>query len=335
MKIVVMGTGPFAVPMFEALCDSTEHEVVAVITRPDRQGKSRQAVVNPMRAAAERRGLPIHAPEDINAEEGQQLLDRLGPEVLVVCDYGRILSRDILGKAPLGGVNLHGSLLPRYRGAAPVQWALLNGDRETGVTVIHMTPRMDAGPILAVERLAIGDDETHEQLEPRLAALGAEPVLRSLQMLAEWDGESPIGEPQDPAQASKAPRLAKADGRIDWTANSAAIHNRVRALQPWPGAFTFIQRGKGGPQRLLLIRLRPLLPEERDIEVSDARLSEAEPGEVILSDRKRLWIRTGEGAVALETIQPAGKRTMEIEEFLRGFQPALGSKLDPAAEKPS
>src|SRR6187399_3108546 len=148
MKLVVLGTGPFAVPMFQSLLDSP-HQVAALITRPTPPARGREkAPLNPMRDLATSRGLRIHAPESINSGEGAALLAGLKADLLVVCDYGQILSREVLALAPLGGINLHASLLPKYRGAAPIQWSLLNGDRETGVTVIHMTPRLDGGPIL-------------------------------------------------------------------------------------------------------------------------------------------------------------------------------------------
>src|SRR5262245_45786141 len=148
MRIAVLGTGPFAAPMFESLLDST-HDVVALVTRPTPPPTARdKSPPNPMRQVAERRGLPVHAPLSINSDEGRELIEKLSPELLIVCDYGQILSPEILALAPLGGINLHASLLPKYRGAAPIQWALLNGERETGVTVIHMTPRLDGGPML-------------------------------------------------------------------------------------------------------------------------------------------------------------------------------------------
>ena len=320
-----MGTGPFAVPMFRALVESTDHQTLGLITRPSRQGKSRQAVVNPMREAAEQLGVEVRSPEDINSDEGQQLLRDWAPDVLVVCDYGQILSAPMLGLARRGGVNLHGSLLPKYRGAAPVQWALLNGDEETGVTVIHMTPRMDAGPILAARRVTIDPDETHEQLEPRLAKAGVEPVLESLARLEQWDGESPLGAVQDKALACRAPRLSKADGRVNWSATAAAIKNQVRALKPWPGAFTFVPRRKGDPQRLKIDRVRVVTADELAAAGVEA---EGAAGEVVVSDKDRLWIRTGDGAVALEAVQPAGKRLMTASEYLRGFQPEPGLKLE-------
>src|SRR5260221_2853616 len=176
MRLLVLGTGPFAVPMFQSLLDS-RHEVLALATRPTPPPKGRDKTPhNPMREAAERRGLPVFAPASINSDEGRQLIERLQPELLVVCAYRQILSADVLALVPLGGINLHASLLPKYRGAAPIQWALLNGETETGVSVIHMTPRLDGGPILAVRSTQIGPEETHPELEQRLAALGIEPV---------------------------------------------------------------------------------------------------------------------------------------------------------------
>ncbi len=318
MKLAIMGTGPFAVPMFESLA-SGANEIVGLITRPTRQRRGRAAVVNPMRETASRLGIDTQSPESANSTESLALLAAWAPEVLVVCDYGQILSAEVLSATRLGGINLHGSLLPKYRGAAPVQWALLNGDEETGVTVIHMNPRLDAGPILASRRIPIGPQETHDELEPRLAALGVEAVRDALGLLSDWDGESPLGQVQDSTQASKAPRLSKSDGLIAWTKTTAQILNQVRALKPWPGSYTFAPRRKGDAQRLLIDQLEPL-------ELADADRSFA-PGEVVCADAQRLGIRTGDGAVSIIRLQPAGKRMLEIAEYLRGHLPQKGVKL--------
>src|SRR5688572_8956748 len=254
MRIVVLGTGPFAVPMFQSLLDSP-HEVAALMTRPTPPAKGREkGPVNPMRDAAEARGLPVHSPASINTEEGKQLLQQLAPDLLVVCDYGQILAGDVLAIAPLGGINLHASLLPKYRGAAPIQWALLQGESETGVTVIHMTPRLDSGPILAVRKTEIRPDEAHPELEQRLARLGIEPVHEAIEQLAQWDRASTIGTPQDKALATKAPRLKKEHGAIDWSRTGEQIRNQVRALKPWPGTYTFWQREGHDPLRLVIDR---------------------------------------------------------------------------------
>ena len=207
MRIVMMGTGPFAVPTFESLFESI-HDVAVVVTRPTHQRRSRsKAPHNPMRESAEARGVEVLAPEDVNSEVARKQLESLRADLFVVCDYGQILTSDALSIPPLGGINLHGSLLPKYRGAAPVHWAIMNGDEQTGVTVIHMTPKLDGGPALAERTTPIGANETTEELEPRLAILGVEPVHEAIALLADWDRESPIGVLQDPTLACRAPRL--------------------------------------------------------------------------------------------------------------------------------
>ena len=320
MRIVTLGTGPFAVPTFAALLDAG-HEVPALVTRPTPAARGREkAPLNPMRELAESRGIPVLAPESINTPEARQQLVELHPELLVVCDYGQILSSQSLGVAPLGGINLHGSLLPKYRGAAPVHWAILNGEKETGVTVIHMTPRLDGGPILSVRRTPIGPDETMPELESRLSQLGVDAVKEAISKLAAWDRTSPLGELQDPHQASKAPRLTKQDGAVDWSRSAEQIHNQVRALQPWPGTYTNWLRSSGEPLRLILVQVRSAECGVR-----------SESGTVLVSDGKQLVVATGDGALAIERIQPAGKRVMAVDEFLRGYALQVGDRFGPAA----
>lgn len=317
MRIISMGTGPFAVPTFRSLVESS-HEVVVVVTRPlpavRTRGKSPE---NPMRTAAEECGLPILSPEDINQEASIKQLLSLRPDLLVVCDYGQILSSEALAVAPLGGINLHGSLLPKYRGAAPVQWAVLNGEQEAGVSVIHMTPRLDAGPCLVQRATPIEPDECADQLERRLAELGVSAVHEAIELLQEWDGQSTLGAIQDSQQATKAPRLKKSDGRIDWKKSAAAIRNQVRALKPWPGTFTTWTRPDGKDLRLILDQ------------VSVRDLSEpAEPGTVIACSGSELLVATGEGALAIDSLQPAGKRVMPVQDFLRGQDLGVGAQFE-------
>ncbi|MDP6444238.1 MAG: methionyl-tRNA formyltransferase [Pirellulaceae bacterium] len=316
MRIVMMGTGPFAVPTFEALNDDPQHEVVAVITRPDRAGKGRRQVVNPMRVSSEQRNVPVYDPPDVNDPAACQLLAGLAAELFVVCDYGQILSREVLQLATLGGINLHGSLLPKYRGAAPVQWAVINGDRESGVTVIHMTPKLDAGPCIAVDRIDVDPDETAGELEERLSRIGVDTVGRAVELLTGWDGDSVLGDIQDTSDATKAPRLKKADGELNWELSAAALANRVRGLQPWPGAFTFAPRPKGDPLRLLIVKAQ----------AAPAAPNQGPPGSVVRAD-DALWISTGEGVLALEAVQPAGKRRLTCQEFLRGYPLECGTQL--------
>jgi methionyl-tRNA formyltransferase len=323
MKLVVLGTGPFAVPMFQSVLDSP-HQVAALITRPTPPARGREkSALNPMRDLAESRGLPIHAPESINSDKGRELLKTLRPDLLVVCDYGQILAADVLALAPLGGINLHASLLPKFRGAAPIHWAILNGETETGVTIIHMTPRLDGGPILAVRQTEIGYDETQPDLEARLADLGIDAVQEAIGLLETWDRTSPIGTPQDPALATKAPRLKKEQGAIDWSQSAEQIRNHIRALKPWPGSFTFWHRAGQEPLRLVVDRVAV---EGSGFGVQSSGGGQA--GQVVHADGGQLQIATGTVPLSILTLQPAGKRHMTAEEFLRGYPLRQGDLLE-------
>ncbi len=308
MRLIVMGTGPFAVPMFEAIL-AAGHDVPVVVTRPTRPARGRkQPPPNPMREAAENLGLDVWAPDSINDSEVVQQLGEVGADLMVVCDYGQILSRDALATTRLGGINLHGSLLPKYRGAAPVQWAVINGDSHSGVTVIHMTPKLDGGPTLVQVDTPIEAHETAETLEVRLSQLGVPAVLEAIELLATWDGESTLGAIQDSQEVTKAPRLTKQHGAICWSDNARDVINRHRGVQPWPGSFTLWDRGKQ-PLRLLVKEM--VLAEQP---------GSGEPGEVIAAEGERLIVACGDGCVAIHQIQPAGKRLLTAGEFLRGYQ---------------
>ena len=312
----MMGTGPFAVPTFQALIDS-DHDIAALITRPAVRGrKASQQPPNPMRKLGEQNRIAIFDPPSINSPEAVGLLQEFAAELYVVCDYGQILSRRALRAARLGGINLHGSLLPKYRGAAPVNWAIFNGDRITGVTVIHMTPKLDGGPCLAKQPLAIGEDETASELESRLAALGPSLVLSAIHLLANWDGQGEIGEKQDPQQTSQAPRLQKADGQIDWSRTAEQICRQIRAFQPWPGTFTFWQRDQGEPLRLII-----------DWASWRASAVSEPPGTITLVSKSELGVQAADSTLLIKRIQPAGKRVLEIEEFIRGYAPRVGQRF--------
>jgi methionyl-tRNA formyltransferase len=306
MRIVMLGTGPFAVPTLRALAAS-RHEVVRLVTRPPR---GRRAEAPPMQLAASELSINVWQPETINAEDACAVLRGLAADLLVVCDYGEILKPPALAASRLGGINLHGSLLPKYRGAAPVQWAVLNGDAETGSAVIQMTPGLDAGPTLGVDRVAIDPDETAGELEARLSERGAALVLRVVDELEAGTAKPQV---QDKAAASKAPRLEKEDGLVDWSKPAAAIKNQVRALDPWPRAYTHWQRGAGEPLRLILHRVQAV-----------AEPKNAAPG-VVVEAGARLIVAAGDGAVEILQIQPSGKRVMTAGEFLRGYQIPAGA----------
>ncbi len=315
MRLVPMGTGPFGVPTFRALYQ-TGHEIVAVVTSPLRSGGRRPAVPSPVRRLAEAQGTQIFDPDDVNGEAARARLSEYGADLLVVCDYGQILSAETLATARLGGINLHGSLLPKYRGAAPVNWAVYHGETETGISVIHMTPKVDAGPVIEQARTPIGPDETAADVEARLSRMGPDCMLRAIEAL---EGGTARSLPQDPALASKAPRIKKTDGLIDWTRSAEAIRNHVRAMEPWPKTYTFWHRPKGAAMRLILGPVKAAETSEPD----------APPGTVLEAPGDRIVVAAGEGAVVLETVQPAGKRLLEVREFLRGYHAQPGERFGP------
>ena len=310
LRLVLMGTGPFAVPSFEALA-AAGHPVSLVVTRPQRPTRSRTGPPpSPVRQWAEQRGLATFDPASINDRQAVERVAQAGPDLLVVCDYGQILRPAALAVAPLGGINLHGSLLPAYRGAAPVQWAIRQGESHTGVSVIHMTPQLDGGPVLATRQTAIGDEETAGQLEQRLAALGVDAVRESVALLGSWDRKSPLGRPQDEAVASKAPRLEKAAGRIDWGTSARQIDRHVRAMQPWPMAFTELVEAGRQPVRVAILQVTRLPTPPAD------QTPGASPGAIVAD--ADLCVVCGEGLLRVDRLQPAGRRVMSGQEFLRG-----------------
>jgi methionyl-tRNA formyltransferase len=313
MRLMMMATGPFAVPTFRALYD-TRHKVVALVTAPLRSHREKPIPpISCLREIAAEHGTPILDPEHVNRPESQEPLARLAADLLVVCDYGQILSAATLATCRYGGINLHASLLPKYRGAAPIQWAIYHGETETGVTIIHMTPQLDAGPCVAQERVSIGPEETAAELEPRLAIVGARLVCQTIDAIEAGTVQSL---PQDAALASKAPRLEKTDGLIDWSQPAVAIRNHVRAMVPWPTSYTFWHRGGGPPVRLIL----------GPMTVVDGPTGFL-PGTVVEAARKRLVIASGQGAVAPASVQPASKRVMSVDEFLRGYPIRPGDRL--------
>src|SRR5262249_45622524 len=202
-----------------------------------------------MKAIAEQHGVPVYQPESINTPEGVAKLREWRPDLLVVAAYGQILNNDVLSVPPHGGINVHASLLPKYRGAAPIAWAIYHGEKQTGVTIIQMTPQLDAGGMLLQEAVDIGPEETSGELEARLAPLGAKLALQAIEQIASGTAK-PIQ--QDKSQATKAPKLKKEDGLIDWNQNAWQVFNQIRAMQPWPTAYTFFHSSKESPLRLII-----------------------------------------------------------------------------------
>jgi methionyl-tRNA formyltransferase len=311
IRLMMLGTGDFALPTIEHLV-VTGHHVVALVTQPDRpQGRKQEIIPSLIKQFAHERGILVVQPEDVNAPASLELIRSLQPDLLVTAAYGQILSPALLSIARLGGINLHGSILPGYRGAAPVARAIQNGETETGVTVIRMTPRIDAGGTLNTASTPIGPNETAGELEVRLAKLGAPLVARVVDALAL--GPVPVV-PQDRSKVTKAPKLRKEDGVIDWSLPAQAVHNLVRAMQPWPVASTSWQArpAQARPPIRLIVHRTEIAP------------GQGAPGEVIEAAGDRLVVAGGDGALALLLIQLPGKKRSTPGDFLRGYRIAPG-----------
>ncbi len=314
IRIIMLGTGDFALPTFEHLIESG-HDVVALVTQPDRpQGRKQELIPSLIKRSALSRGIAVDQPGDVNAPEALERIHELKPDLLVTAAYGQILSPALLSIPRLGGINLHGSILPAYRGAAPVARAIQYGETESGVTVIRMTPKIDAGGIVSIARTPIGPDETAGELEVRLAQLGAPLIAEAIAALA---AGSVTILPQDRSKVTKAPKLRKEDGLIDWRKPAQSVHDLVRAMQPWPVAQTTwqaVSTATTEPGRLIVHKTR----------VVDGH---GNPGEVIEAAPDRLVVAAGERAVALVVIQLPGKKPFTAAEFLRGYRIQPGDRL--------
>ncbi len=317
-RIVMLGTGDFALPTFENLC-GTGHHVVSLITQPDRpQGRKQELIPSRIKLSAQSRGVPVFQPEDVNAADALAAVRALAPDLLVTAAYGQILSPDLLAVPRLGGINLHGSVLPAYRGAAPVARAIERGETSSGVTVIRMSPRIDAGGMIRVATTPIGPDETAGDLEDRLALLGAPLVADAVAALEAGTAEIL---PQARSRVTKAPKLRKADGLIDWTRPARDVHNLVRAMQPWPAAYTYL----AGPRWREADPLRVIVHKSARAE-SDPDRAQAQaqaPGAVVEADGDRLVVAAGEGAIRLLSVQIPGKTAMSAADFVRGYASIL------------
>ncbi len=322
MRLVMMGTGLFAEPTLEALINSP-HQVVGLVTQPDRaigseRGSTRQTGRG-MKTIALEKGVPVMQPESINTPEGVAALTELKPDLLVVAAYGQILSRDVLAVPPLGGINVHASLLPKYRGAAPIAWAIYHGETQTGVTIIRMSVSLDAGDMLAQEVIDIGFEETAGEVEARLAPFGARLAIQAIEQIQNGTVQ---GRKQDPTQVTKAPKLKKENGLIDWSRTPAQARDQIRAMQPWPTAFTFLHRQGQPPIRVLINRAGRIFLIRPDSAATA-------PGSImLLKDNKSIFVTTGgDGGIEILEVQPSGKRRMTAEDFLRGHRLQAGDSF--------
>lgn len=304
MKIVMMGTGDFAVPTFRELLES-RHDVLLLITQPlrgSRRGKPPKPT--PIRVLAAEHDIRILDPEKINTPTERAALADLQPDLFVVADYGQILGSKLLTIPSYGSINVHGSLLPKYRGAAPVQMAIYDGLTETGVCIIDVVKELDAGAVYASEKTEIGSEETAEELEPRLSEIGAKLCLNVVDQI-EAGTAKPVE--QNHAEATLAPRIEKNLGRIDWRRPATAIRDQIRALVPWPKSYSHWLRPDNEPLRLIIGRSQV----QPAVEAVD-------PGTVVQAS-DALVVACGSDALRIEELQPAGKRMLSAAEFLRGY----------------
>jgi methionyl-tRNA formyltransferase len=312
LRLVFLGTPEFAATALRHLLASS-HEVAGVVTQPDRpRGRGQKPSFSSVKQLALQSGLPVLQPDRLKTDEFQSALRALDADLGVVAAYGRIIPDAMIGIPRLGMINIHGSILPRYRGAAPVHRAVIAGDVETGVSIMRVVRELDAGPVFAIERHPIGPEDTSADVERALASLGAELCVRVIDTIA---AGTAIETAQDHSQATYAPRLTKEEAWLDWSRPASELHDRVRGLQPWP-----LARSVLNGQRLLLLASQVVaLPED------------AEPGVVIAAAHDDLLVGTGRDALRLVRVQPEGKRVMEAREFLAGRRIAPGARFEAPA----
>ncbi|MBQ2898375.1 MAG: methionyl-tRNA formyltransferase, partial [Oscillospiraceae bacterium] len=296
-------TPDFAAAILKRLID-TGRNVVGVFSQPDKPVGRKQVIMpTATKALAMEHGIPVFQPAKLRDGEALRIMQELKPDLTVVAAYGKILPKDILDVAPLGNVNVHGSLLPKYRGSAPIQWSVINGDKVTGITTMYMAEGMDTGDMIMKFELPIGEDETAGELFDRMAKLGAESIEKTLEL---FDSGEVKAEPQNEEEATYAPMLKKEMGEIDFGKTAEEIHNLVRGLNPWPTAFTFL--------------------DGKTIKVHEAKAAEGLSGtEGELLDEKRFVVGTKNGAVEFITVQPEGKNKMSGADFIRGRRLAKGT----------
>lgn len=312
-RIIFMGTPDFAVPSMEALIQGS-FEVVAVVTQPDRpKGRGRKLVPPPVKLMAEKYGIDLYQPTKIKSLEFINVLKSYDPDLIVVAAYGKILPESIIDLPRHGCINVHGSLLPRHRGAAPIQWSIIKGDPEVGVTIMQMDKGMDTGDILMKASITPDPDETSGTLFPKIARLGSHTLMDTLDMLTEG-GLAMID--QDASMATSAPMLRKNDGLIDWSKPAIEIHCLIRGLDPWPTAFSFLDDKK-------FQFFKPEIVHQS---------STKHPGTLLRADREGLLIATGDFCLLIREIQTEGKRRMEVGDFLNGWPLEPGCLFGPKEE---
>lgn len=309
LRVVYMGTPEFAVPALRALIASQD-EVVGVFTNPDRpSGRGKKLKAPPVKEVAEAAGVPVVQPQKARGPEVVARLKEWAPDVIVVAAYGQILKADVLDLPPMGCLNIHASLLPKYRGAAPINYAIMAGEEEAGVTIMKMEEGLDTGPMILKKKTLIAPLETAQELHDRLAIMGADLIVDVMRLL---HLESVTLIPQDDTKATWAPMLSKADGAIDWTRSARQVVDQIRGLNPWPGCYSYLRREAGESVRVKF-HLARRAPDE-EFGGAPGTVVAVDPGQGILR------VATGQGCIDCLELQAPGRRAMEIGDFLNGFE---------------
>ncbi len=316
-SIVFFGTSDFAVPVLQSLKADGDFSIVEVVSQPDRPAGRKKIMTAPaVKRAAETLGLPVYQPESVRDEDALAHFKNLGADAFVVVSYGKILPKKLLDIPAFGGVNVHASILPAYRGASPISAAIAAGEKETGVTIMVMDEKMDEGPILHIAHLPISDDDTTDSLTPKLAKLGGDEIVPTLKA---YLSGALAPKPQEHAQASYTRILAREDGHMDWTKSATEIERFVRAMQPWPEAFTFWTR-KGKKLKITIKKSEILHPT---VKCSEG----AETASVCTLADGTVCVNCGEGAIELLRIQLEGKNEMDAKAFVNGYPDFVGAVL--------
>ncbi len=327
MRLVFMGTPDFAVPSLRALVEGG-YDVVGVFTQPDRPaGRGKKLKPSPVKVAAEELGLAVFQPDKIKTPDGIQQLRSLAPDGIIVVAYGQILSREILQLPPKGCINVHASLLPTYRGAAPIHWAVMRGEPHTGVTTMMMDEGLDTGDILLKCEVLISKEATTGEIHDELASVGGKLLIVTLK---ELEAGSLQATPQT-GISNYAPLLKREHERIDWSGKAAELHNQIRGLNPWPGAFATF-RG----ENLKIWKSTPFLLSDQDLETEDRKFEprtsnlepRVDPGQILRVLEDSLVVQTGDGVLRILEVQPAGKRAMSARDFFNGRHGQVGEKLE-------
>ncbi|PJA79228.1 MAG: methionyl-tRNA formyltransferase [Nitrospirae bacterium CG_4_9_14_3_um_filter_51_5] len=322
MRIVFMGTPAFAVPTLQQLLN-TEYSVVGVVCQPDRpSGRGKKVQVGPVKALALSQSIPVVQPEKMKDPKLLETLRAWEPDVMVVAAFGRILPKTILDLSPKGCLNVHGSLLPKYRGAAPIQWAVIRGEAETGITIMLMDEGLDTGAILQQEGIPIGPDETAGELAPRMAQVGGALLVSALRG---WVAGTMTPVPQNESAATLAPILTKEDGLMYWERPARSLANRIRGLSPWPGMYTFLEGERWG---IWKVEVEDQEPDRRYMAPDNLQ----PPGTITAVTKQAIRVQTGQGSLNLLDIQPENKKRMHASDYLAGHRVEVGQTFSMAKD---